>query len=132
MSRIEALEQAVRFLAGGGNGDAATVVATAEVFSAFLSGAAPVVEAPAPKAAKPPKQPKVEAPPVVEEAAAAPDVSARVEEVIGAMLKANKRKEALGLLASFNDSKNKTEIVAQGAEVMAQFVEQAEAILLGA
>jgi chorismate mutase len=57
--------------------------------------------------------------------------AARVESVIGDMLKANKRKEAIGLLASFNGAKSKTGIIEQGADVMAAFVEQAEAILLG-
>ena len=55
----------------------------------------------------------------------------QVEAAIGNMLKANKRKEAINLLASFNGAKTKTGIIEQGADVMTAFVEQAEAILLG-
>jgi hypothetical protein len=85
------------------------------------------------KAEKPVKAAaKVAAPKVEEVAPPAGPSAADVEARIDSMLKANKRKEAIALLASFNGAKSKTGIIEQGAEVMAAFVEGADAILLGA
>lgn len=67
---------------------------------------------------------------VVEEAS-----GIRPEAVKGAvdgMLKANRRDEAIALLASFNGAKSASDITKQGQEVMAAFIEKAEEILLGA
>ena len=147
-TRAIALQEAVKF--SPLNSGHALVIA--EQFNAFLEGTpvAPVVAAKpaAPKfvkLAKPAKSEEEVVQEFVAKAAAkaaaedAAEVAAvegtatpeRVEAVIGDMLKANKRKEAIGLLASFNGAKSKTGIIEQGADVMAAFVEQAEAILLG-
>jgi hypothetical protein len=58
-------------------------------------------------------------------------LESQVEKAIESMLKANKRKEAIALLASFNGAKSKTSIIEQGEDVMAAFLEGTEAILLG-
>ena len=94
---------------------------------------------------KPAKAPKSEKQAVKEmaarvaatEAAAAvvepkPDLKDKVAKAIEAMLKANKRKEAIATLASFNDSKSASGIIDQGDEVIAAFLEAADGVLLGA
>jgi hypothetical protein len=55
-----------------------------------------------------------------------------VKAALDSLLKANKRKEAIALLGSFEKATNVTGIVAQGGEVMAAFVEKANEILLAA
>jgi hypothetical protein len=55
-----------------------------------------------------------------------------VKAALDSLLKANKRKEAIALLASFEKATNVTSIVAQGAEVMAAFIQEANGILLTA
>ena len=67
---------------------------------------------------------------VVEEA-----TSIKPEAVKGAvdgMLKANRRDDAIELLASFSGAKSASDITKQGQEVMAAFIAKAEEILLGA
>jgi hypothetical protein len=141
--RAIALQQAVAVV--GKIGDAAAVINAAEAFNDFLNAAeaAPVkIEKPATKpatkpdvAAKPVKVEKAATKPAKVEApveAAAPSDADRVESLIGDMLKANKRKEAIALLASFEGAKTKSGIIEQGPEVMTAFIEGAEAILLGA
>lgn len=84
------------------------------------------------KAAKVVKPVKAEPKPEPEIVKNEPDLAPQVEKAIESMLKANKRKEAVALLASFNGAKSKTGIIEQGAEVMAAFLEGAESVLLGA
>jgi len=55
-----------------------------------------------------------------------------VKAALDSLLKANKRKEAIALLATFEKATNVTAIVAQGGDVMAAFIEQANEILLAA
>ena len=55
-----------------------------------------------------------------------------VKAAVDSMLKANKRDEAIALLASFDGAKSASAISEQGADVMAQFIEQANEILLAA
>jgi hypothetical protein len=55
-----------------------------------------------------------------------------VKSALDSLLKANKRKEAIALLATFEKATNVTAIVAQGGDVMAAFIEQANEILLSA
>jgi hypothetical protein len=114
---LKANTTALQALAGKGEPPATQEVKTPPV-SAKVKAQAKAVAAP-----------KVEAP--VEEVASGPN-AADVEAKIDAMLKANKRKAAIDLLASFNGAKSKTGIIEQGAEVMAAFVEGADEILLSA
>lgn len=147
VTRAIALQEAVKV-------DPLNALALAERFNSFLTAiegtqaAASIAKPAAPKAVKATKPAKSEEEVVqefVSKAAAkaaaedAAEVAAvegtataeQVEAAIGNMLKANKRKEAINLLASFNGAKTKTGIIEQGADVMTAFVEQAEAILLG-
>jgi hypothetical protein len=86
-------------------------------------------------AAKAPKK-AAETKAVVEEVAAveeSPSVAPEaVKAALDSLLKANKRKEAIALLATFEKATNVTAIVAQGGDVMAAFIEQANEILLSA
>ena len=143
VTRAIALQEAVKV-------DPLNALALAERFNSFLTAiegtqaAASIAKPAAPKAVKATKPAKSEEEVVQEfvSKAAAEDASEvaavegtataeQVEAAIGNMLKANKRKEAINLLASFNGAKTKTGIIEQGADVMTAFVEQAEAILLG-
>jgi len=81
-----------------------------------------------PKAIKGKAEPKAE-PKVVEPVAES--LEPKVEKAIESMLKANKRKEAIALLASFNGAKSKTSLIEQGEEAMQKFLDGAEEILLG-
>ena|SRR5579863_9485157 len=103
-----------------------------------LERGAPAATTPLPSTApaepKVPKVVKVKAeqkaePKVVE--SVAESLEPKVEKAIESMLKANKRKEAIALLASFNGAKSKTSIIEQGEEVMQKFLDGAEEILLG-
>lgn len=100
--------------------------------AALIALAAGPISNPAPaKQPKQPKEPKADPKPEPE-VKAEPSLEPQVEKAIESMLKANKRKEAITLLASFNGAKSKTGIIEQGAEVMAAFLEGAESVLLGA
>lgn len=87
--------------------------------------AAPVKE---PKADKPAKTPKVEP----AKKPAEPDPKELVGKAIENLLKANKRTEAVDLLATFNGAKSASGVLEQGAEAVAKFLAGAEEILLGA
>lgn len=81
------------------------------------------------------KQKKEAAPAKTEEKVVAEATGIKPEAVKGAvdgMLKANRRDDAIELLASFNGAKSASDITKQGQEVMAAFIEKAEEILLGA
>lgn len=104
-------------------------------------GAKPVAKAVAPKSDKKPakSEDQVVAEAVAKAAAVAEAAdetpSIRPEAVKGAvdgMLKANRRDDAIALLASFNGAKSASDITKQGQEVMAEFIAKAEEILLGA
>jgi outer membrane biosynthesis protein TonB len=94
---------------------------------ALIGAVPPASEPKAPKAAKPKTEPKPEPKPEP----VAESLEPKVEKAIESMLKANKRKEAIALLASFNGAKSKTSIIEQGEEVMQKFLDGAEEILLG-
>jgi len=98
--------------------------------TAAITGAVPpqtTAEPKAPKAVKVKAEPKPEPKPEP----VAESLEPKVEKAIESMLKANKRKEAIALLASFNGAKSKTSIIEQGEEVMQKFLDGAEEILLG-
>ena len=126
----------------GSLGDDA-VVEAAKKFATFLLGGAQV-SAPAkvpaqPAATKtataPAKVAKPAAKPVETKPAASkkdevdPDAKKMVGDKVNEMLKANKRDEAVALLASFADATSATGIVKQGDEVIQAFMEGADAIL---
>ena len=86
---------------------------------------------------QPEKAPRKTAVKAVEETKAVEEESPSVapeavKAALDSLLKANKRKEAKALLATFDSATNVTAIVAQGADVMAAFIEQANEILLSA
>jgi hypothetical protein len=58
-----------------------------------------------------------------------PDAKKMVGDKVNEMLKANKRDEAVALLASFADATSATGIVKQGDDVISAFMEGADAIL---
>ena len=86
-----------------------------------------------PKAEKPKKEaaPAKTEEKVVEEAASTIKPEA-VKGAVDGMLKANRRDDAIELLASFSGAKSASDITKQGQEVMAAFIAKAEEILLGA
>ncbi len=101
--------------------------------AALIALAAGPISNPAPaKQPKQPTKPKTEPKPEIKDEPQPTNLEPQVEKAIESMLKANKRKEAIELLASFNGAKSKTGIIEQGAEVMAAFLEGAESVLLGA
>jgi hypothetical protein len=55
-----------------------------------------------------------------------------VKKAVDKLLKANKRKEAIAAMDFFANAKNATDIAAQGEEVIKQFIDKADEILLGA
>ena len=138
--REKALGAAVAVV--GSLGDDA-VVEAAKKFATFL-----LVGVPASAPAKAPAQPaatktatapakvvKPAAKPVETKPAAPkkdevdPDAKKMVGDKVNEMLKANKRDEAVALLASFADATSATGIVKQGDEVIQAFMEGADAIL---
>lgn len=58
-----------------------------------------------------------------------PDAKKLVGDKVNELLKANKRDEVIALLASFAEATSATGIVKQGDEVIAAFMEQADALL---
>lgn len=103
-----------------------------ELIAALDRNTAALAGSAKPKADKPKKE---AAPAKTEEKVVAEATGIKPEAVKGAvdgMLKANRRDDAIELLASFNGAKSASDITKQGQEVMAAFIEKAEEILLGA
>ena len=139
--REKALGAAVTIV--GGASDADAVVEAAKKFATFLLGGVPAsapAKAPAQPAATktataPAKVAKTAAKPAETKPAAPkkdevdPDAKKMVGDKVNEMLKANKRDEAVALLASFADATSATGIVKQGDEVIQAFMEGADAIL---
>ena len=126
----------------GSLGDDA-VVEAAKKFATFLSGGVPAsaptkvpaqpaatktATAPA-KVAKPAAKPVETKPAAPKKDEVDPDAKKMVGDKVNEMLKANKRDEAVALLASFADATSATGIVKQGDEVIQAFMEGADAIL---
>ena len=126
----------------GSLGDDA-VVEAAKKFATFLSSGAQVsapakvpaqpaatktATAPA-KVAKPAAKPVETKPAAPKKDEVDPDAKKMVGDKVNEMLKANKRDEAVALLASFADATSATGIVKQGDDVISAFMEGADAIL---
>ena len=126
----------------GSLGDDA-VVEAAKKFATFLLGGAQVsapakvpaqpaatktATAPA-KVAKPAAKPVETKPAAPKKDEVDPDAKKMVGDKVNEMLKANKRDEAVALLASFADATSATGIVKQGDDVISAFMEGADAIL---
>lgn len=137
-TRAIALQEAVKRF---GDATATEILATANLFNAFLESSdttkaiAPATKAVAPKAVRPAKPVKTEEQ-LAQEAAAAEaaadtaDESAPTREAVGlaveSMLKANKRTEAVALLKKFGAAS----VSALPLDKYIEFLEAAEAILL--
>ena len=121
------------------------VVSAATKFAAFLEGGtAPAVTKPATKPVVEKAKPVTAAPvekakPVAAKhlrAAAKPEINPDAKKMVGdkvnELLRANKREEAVALLASFEGAQSATGIVSQGEEVVQAFMAQADEILSAA
>ena len=126
----------------GSLGDDA-VVEAAKKFATFLFGGVPAsapAKAPAQpvatktatvpaKIAKPAAKSAETKPAAPKKDEVDPDAKKMVGDKVNEMLKANKRDEAVALLASFGDATSATGIVKQGDDVISAFMEGADAIL---
>lgn len=104
------------------------ILEIAAQFEAFIYGSGNQISTAAPPAAKTEKAEKIaKLPPKPKE----PEVDYKkiVGDKVNALLKANKRPEAVELLASFNGAKSATAVIEQGADTIKAFLEGADAIL---
>ena len=136
--REKALSAAVT-VAGAQGEDA--VISAAKAFAAYIIGGTAPAAKPAaakpeakPAAAKPAAKPAAPAAkPATPKPAAKPEVDPDAKKLVGdkvnEMLRANKRDEAVALLASFDGAQSATGIVSQGDEVVQAFLAQADEIL---
>ena len=122
------------------------VVSAATKFAAFLMGGTapavtkpatkPVVEKAKPVTAAPAEKAKPVAAKPAAQVAAKPEINPDAKKMVGdkvnELLRANKREEAVALLASFEGAQSATGIVSQGEEVVQAFMAQADEILSAA
>ena len=138
--REKALSAAVQVL--GQSAGIAGVIAAAKQLEAYIASGASAAPKETPKAAEPKSAAKVEpkAAPATKPAAKPeakpekakaldPDAKKLVGDKVNELLKANKRDEAVALLASFDGAASATGIVVQGDEVIQAFLAGAEEIL---
>jgi hypothetical protein len=127
-------------LVGVSSGDTTSkLVERANAFLTFLNGGAPATAPATMPATTAPAKPKpaatkpkpAAAKPVVNAEVADVDLKKLVGDKVNELLKANKRTEAVDLLASF-DSQSASGIVSQGEDVITAFMTQADEILASA